>query len=144
MTATATPALVLKRAAAKAKRERYEDELAFQIRAHRLPVPLRQYRFAQELGRQWRFDFCFTQQRLAIEVEGLVASPAIVAGRRTIVLTGGHATPEGFKDDIAKYNAATLLGWRLLRFHQQQIATGEAIAMIERTLAALGWARRAA
>lgn len=146
----ATAANSYRRAASKAKRERFEDALAFQIRTHRLPEPMRQHRFAQEIGRQWRFDFAFMDLRLAVEVEGIVATRAMVAKgrgeaglRTTIVLTGGHATPEGFKEDIEKYNAATLLGWRLLRFHQQQIATGQAIDMIERTLHAFGWKRGA-
>lgn len=138
----------LRRATAKAKRDEHEDALAFQIRAHRLPEPARQHRFALELDRQWRFDFAFLEYRLAVEVEGLVAMRAMVPRgrgqpgyRQTIILTGRHATPEGFKEDVEKYNAATLLGWRLLRVHQDLIKNGEAIATIERVFASLGWQR---
>lgn len=136
-----TAARLLKRAKAKAERERHEDDLAFQILTHRLPIPLRQHRFAVDLGRQWRFDFAWADQRIAAEVEGLVAMPATVAGRRTVILTGRHASPEGYKGDVDKYNAATLLGWRLLRFHQDLIRNGEAIAMLERVFHASGWRR---
>lgn len=150
MTETST-AQQLRRAQAKARRERFEQDLAFQIRAHRLPEPLRQHRFALELDRQWRFDFAWPDHMLAAEFEGLVATTALVPKgqgqsgyRKTIVLTGGHATPDGFKEDIDKYNSATLLGWRLLRFHRDQVTNGEAIAMLERVFHALGWARSAA
>lgn len=143
-------AAALRRARAKAQRERFEDDLAFQIRAHRLPEPERQHRFALELDRQWRFDFAWPGHRLAAEFEGLVATRALVPKgrgepgyRRTIVLTGGHATPDGFKADIDKYNSATLLGWRLLRFHRDQVTNGEAIAMLERVFSAIGWRRPA-
>jgi len=148
MSTPATAAVQLQLAAAKAKRERHEEELAFQIRAHRLPIPHRQHRFALELGRQWRFDFAWPQFQLYAEFEGLVATRAQIPkgrgqpGYRTaIVLTGRHATPEGFKEDIAKYNAATELGWRQLRFHRDQVTNGEAIATLERVFHRLGWTR---
>ena len=135
--------------AAKAKRDQWEDELAFQVRAHRLPAPARQHRFALELGRQWRFDFAWPQPGLmvAVEFEGLVATKAMLPKaqgrgyRETFILTGRHVTPEGFKEDVEKYNAATLLGWRLLRFHRDQVKSGTAIATLERLLHSLGWRR---
>lgn len=140
----------LRRAQGKARRERFEEDLAFQIRAHRLPDPIRQHRFALELGRQWRFDFAWLDYKLAAEFEGLVATTALVPKgqgqsgyRKTIVLTGGHATPDGFKEDIVKYNTATLLGWRLLRFHRDQVKNGEAIATLELVFHSLGWSRTA-
>jgi hypothetical protein len=139
----------LRRATAKAKRDQHEDELAFQIRAHRLPEPHRQHAFALELGRRWRFDFAWTQFKLAAEFEGLVATRAMLpkgqgqrGWREAIVLTGRHTSPEGFKEDVEKYNTATLLGWRLLRFHRDQVKSGEAIAMLERVFHALGWERQ--
>jgi very-short-patch-repair endonuclease len=130
----AAAAKTIRRAKARARRERFENDLAFQIRAHRMPEPAMQHRFAIELGRQWRFDFAWPQLRLAVEVEGLV----VKGGKLGM---GRHHTIGGMKDDIEKYNSATLLGWRLLRFHQGQIDKGEAIAMLERMLHTLGWSR---
>ena len=138
----------LRRANAKAKRDEHEEALAFQIRAHRLPEPHRQYRFALEIGRQWRFDFAWPEHKLYAEFEGLVATKALIPkgrgekGYRTaIVLTGRHASPEGFKEDAKKYNSATLLGWKQLRFHRDEVRNGEAIAMLERVFHSLGWKR---
>lgn len=138
----------LRRATAKAKRDQHEDELAFQIRAHRMPDPARQHAFALELGRRWRFDFAWPKYKLAAEFEGLVATRALLPKghgqqgyRQAIILTGRHTSPEGYKDDVEKYNAATLLGWRLLRFHRDQVKSGEAIATLERMFHTLGWER---
>lgn len=50
--------------------------------------------------RRWRFDFAWPNEKLAVEIEG----------------RGRHQTFIGFRNDCEKYNAALLLGWRVLRF----------------------------
>lgn len=68
----------------------------------------------------WRFDFAFKHQKLAVEVEGGT-------------FTGGrHTRGKGFESDCDKYNAATLGGWRILRFTAKHIKTGEALMLIEK------------
>lgn len=57
--------------------------------------------------RRWRLDFAHTGCKVAIELEGGVWSG------------GRHTRGSGFVGDCEKYNAATLLGWRLFR-----LATG--------------------
>ena len=53
--------------------------------------------------RRWRFDYAIPEHKIALEVEGGV-------------WTGGrHTSPKGFLGDIEKYNAATLMGWRVFR-----------------------------
>jgi very-short-patch-repair endonuclease len=79
--------------------------------------PVREFKFHPD--RKWRLDFCFREHMLAVEIEGL---------------RGRHQTIGGFIKDIEKYNAATLLGYRVLRFTTQMVTSGEAI---ELTLAAL-------
>ena len=97
-----------------------EDTLALHIRAHKLPEPVREYRFHPE--RQWRFDFAWPEQRLAVEVEGGIH-------------TGGrHVRGTGYERDISKYNAATLMGWTLLRFSARMVRSGEAIKTIRQVL----------
>ena len=61
-------------------------------------------------------------QPLAVEVEG----GAYRGGR--------HTSVTGFKADISKYNAATMLGWRLLRFHGDLVKSGEATDTIRKVL----------
>jgi very-short-patch-repair endonuclease len=59
---------------------------------------------------------------LAVEIEG-----GIYRG-------GGHTTVAGIKRDVDKSNALTMLGWRLLRFHGDQVRSGEARTLIEEAL----------
>ena len=66
------------------------------------PMPgsdlVREHRFHET--RRWRFDFAFPSVRLAVEIEG----------------RGRHQSVKGVRDDCEKYNEATRLGWRVLRF----------------------------
>lgn len=78
-----------------------EDRFAFQIKALKLPAANREYRFHDK--RKWRFDFAWPEHKVAVEIEGGV-------------WTGGrHTRGSGFVADIEKYNAAALLGWKVLR-----------------------------
>lgn len=54
--------------------------------------------------RRWLFDFAFPGGKVAVEVEGGVWS------------RGRHVSPVGFIKDCEKYNAATVGGWRVLRY----------------------------
>ena len=97
-----------------------ETTLLFQIRAVNLPDPLKEYRFAPP--RRWRFDMCWPDNMLAVEIEG---------GAWT---QGRHTRGKGFIADMEKYNKATLMGWRLLRFSGEHIQNGTALAAIEAAL----------
>lgn len=97
-----------------------EALLAVHLRAAGITGYVREFRFAP--GRRWRFDFAWWNERLAVEVEGGTWS----AGR--------HVRPAAFALDCEKYNAAALLGWRVLRFTGDQIKSGLAIAQIEQAL----------
>jgi hypothetical protein len=77
-----------------------------------LPVPIAEHRFHPI--RRWRFDWCWIDERIAVEQEGGVWSQ------------GRHTRGKGFLADMHKYNSAAALGWRLFRFSPQQIASGEA------------------
>ena len=83
------------------------------------PVP--EHRFAPP--RRWRFDLAFPDRKLAIEIEG----GAFTRGR--------HTRGAGFVKDMEKYNAAVLLGWRLLRFTPSQVLDGTARAALAEAIA---------
>lgn len=102
------------------KRTALEDALAFQCQLVKLPPPEREYLFARP--RRWRFDFAWPGQMLAVEVEG------------GIFAAGRHNRPLGMIADMEKYNAALLLGWRVLRVAAPHIKSGDALAWIERAL----------
>lgn len=97
-----------------------EELLALQIRADKVLEPRREYAFSA--ARSWRFDFAWPAHMLAVEVEGGIHG------------NGRHNRADGFEKDAEKYNEATLLGWRLLRFTGGMVKRGEAINMIKRAL----------
>ena len=93
-----------------------------QLRADKLPEPVREHKFHER--RKWRFDFCWPDKMLAVEVEGGI-------------WTGGrHTRGDGYEKDAEKYNAATEMGWRILRFTPKYLRSGEALEQVKRILAA--------
>ena len=127
MARTLTPAQVLAREVARARRERWEEMFAFQVRtSFVLPKPERQVRFHPT--REWRLDFGWPELRLAVEIEGLVPRYDRDGKERQ----GRHQTIGGMTEDLVKYNEAMCLGWRVLRVSQAHVKSGAAIAWAER------------
>lgn len=103
-----------------------EDELYRQVIAAGLPEPIREHRFAQEtMGRMWRWDLCWPDKLIAVEVDGGGWS------------NGRHTRGSGFEKDMEKQNAGTIIGYRLLRFGGKLIKSGEAVALISELFARL-------
>jgi very-short-patch-repair endonuclease len=73
----------------------------------RWPDAVAEFRFHPT--RKWRSDFSIPSKRLLIEVEG-----GIFSG-------GRHTRGAGFMGDMEKYNAAAILGYRVLRYSPQQL-----------------------
>lgn len=65
--------------------------------------------------RKWRADFAFPNPKILVEIEG----GSWIAGR--------HSRGSGFAKDCEKYNAAALLGYRVLRFTPQMVKDGTAL-----------------
>ena len=101
---------------------RLEEVLEFHLTSTNQPDFMREYEFHPT--RKWRFDFAWPDHMLAVECEGL--QPPNLKSR--------HTTNEGFMKDCEKYNAAVLLGWRVLRYTMPMIRSGEALQQIEAAL----------
>lgn len=115
-----------------------EDRVAFELSVRGVPAPEREYRFAalltggigagcrERLARaglqDWRLDFAWPDQRIALEVEGGVWT------------RGRHVRPAGFLGDVAKYNALTMLGWRLIRMTGNSADDWKPLEWLEREL----------
>jgi hypothetical protein len=90
-----------------------------------LPEPERGHEFAREPNdvlprpRKWALDFAWRPELVAVEVEGGVTRASVFDPKRR----GRHARPEGFGSDAAKYNAAQVLGWMILRCTGKTLAT---------------------
>lgn len=100
------------------------DALLQQIRLSSLPTPEREYRFAPP--RRWRFDLVWPGHKLAVECDGGV----FTAGR--------HTRGRGYTADCDKLNAATVAGFRVLRFTAEHIRSGKALKVIEEALGRAG------
>lgn len=98
-----------------------EETIAFQLRALRLPKPVREHRFLA--GRRFRFDFAWPDRLVALEIDGGVWT----AGR--------HTRGAGAVTDAEKYSLAALDGWRVLRATEKQVHSGEAARWVEKILA---------
>ena len=101
-----------------------ELRLLVLIRASGLPEPVTEHPFATDLGRRWRFDFAWPDRWLAVEVDGGSWVPG----------GGRHTRGAGFAADHDKFNRATLLGWRVLRFTARHVTEGSALADLAEAL----------
>ena len=73
-------------------------------------------------SRKWRYDYAIVESKIAIEVEGGVWSG------------GRHTTGKGFTGDMEKYNAGTLLGWRIFRVTPENLLKTLTFEMIKEAL----------
>lgn len=101
--------------------------IAAACRERNLEAPFAEYKFHP--SRMWRFDLAWPNIKLAVEIEG----GAFIAGR--------HTRGAGFEKDIEKYNAATLRGWRLLRFTHKMVNKSETLDLIETMIVKLNKAK---
>lgn len=90
------------------------------VKARKLPRPVPEFRFHPV--RKFRFDFAWTEQRLALEVEGGVWSG------------GAHGRGTGIVRDMEKATLAAEEGWRIIRVTPSNLATQDTMDTIERAL----------
>lgn len=96
------------------------QRLAIDLRALGIPDPVQEHRFHP--SRRWRFDFAWIESRVAVEIDG-----------GTFAHSGysRHTTGVGFRKDCEKLNAATVAGWRVLRFTYDMVRDGSALATLQ-------------
>ncbi|PJI34050.1 DUF559 domain-containing protein [Acinetobacter pseudolwoffii] len=76
--------------------------------------------------RKWRADFHLVGKKILVEVEGGIWSG------------GRHTRGKGYIGDMEKYNAATMMGFQVIRFSTDQVKSGHAIQQIEKMVGDLG------
>lgn len=89
-----------------------------------LPRPVTELVFAPP--RKWRFDYAWPQWHVALEVEGAVW------------VQGRHTRGSGFVKDMEKYNAAAVLGWRVVRCTPKTVTSAATIEMLRKLLTGVG------
>ena len=94
-----------------------EAKLSQQLKAYKIEFE-QEFRFDPK--RKWRADFHLVGKKILVEVEG-----AIWSG-------GRHTRGKGYIGDMEKYNAATMMGFQVIRFSTDQVKSGHAIQQIEK------------
>jgi len=92
----------------------------FFLRAYKIEKAIREFKFLQD--RKFRFDFCWPNNKCAVEIEGGIWSG------------GRHTRGKGYISDMEKYNLAVLDGWKILRFSPDQISEEETYIKIKKLL----------
>jgi hypothetical protein len=90
------------------------------LKLNNIEVPTPEYKFHNT--RKWRFDYCWIDKKIALEVEGGVWT------------NGRHTRGSGFIKDMEKYNNAALLGYRIIKCTPTSLMDKENIKLIENIL----------
>jgi very-short-patch-repair endonuclease len=69
----------------------------------------------------WRLDFAWPQAKIAVEIDG-----------GTAFGKSRHSRGVGYAEDCRKINEAQMLGWHVLRFTTEMVASGEAIDFVRK------------
>ena len=101
----------------------FEAKLARELKTLKIEFE-QEFEFHQ--ARKWRADFHLVGKKILVEVEG-----AIWSG-------GRHTRGKGYLGDLEKYNAATMMGYQVIRFSTDQVKSGHAIQQIEKMVGDLG------
>ena len=86
-----------------------------------IPAPVAEHRFHPV--RKWRFDFCWPEQKLALEIQG------------GLFVKGRHSRGASMLKDYEKFNAAASMGWRLIYCQPTDSTKPETINTIRAAIA---------
>lgn len=99
------------------KTSKEHQRLDWWLETHFGDVLHREYRFHEpkpgEKRRQWRFDYALMPDKIAIEFEGVLSHSA-------------HTSITNVVNDAAKFNAASLQGWIVIRVNTKSLESGQA------------------
>lgn len=85
-----------------------------------LPDPIAEFQFLPD--RKFRFDFCWPNKKVALEVQGGLWSG------------GAHVRGAALLKEYEKYNMACVLGWRILFVVPQDLCLLETVNLIKQSL----------
>ena len=87
-------------------------------------APETEYRFAESVGRGWRFDLAWPALMVACEING----GAFVTGG------GGHNRGKAYEDDCERSAAAAALGWRVVPCTYRHLNDGRLLTWLAAAL----------
>ena len=90
------------------------------LKDNNIKLPETEFKF--HATRRWRFDYCWIDEKIALEVEG------------GIWINGRHNRGSGFIKDMEKYNNAALLGYRVIKCTPKTLTDINNIELIKNIL----------
>lgn len=90
------------------KGNKAKSEMEWVIKAM-FPNYQKEFKFAKEVGKQYRCDYYIPEIKTIVEYEGIVAFKDKDEKSR-------HTHINGYTDDCRKYSLASILGYRVLRY----------------------------
>lgn len=90
------------------------------LKSNDIEIPITEHKFHST--RRWRFDYCWIDKKVALEVEGGVWT------------NGRHTRGSGFVKDMEKYNNAALLGFRIIKCTPKDLISVQNIELIKQIL----------
>ena len=94
------------------QRSEWEDLFYAQLKESETPLPIRQYEFAKCIGRKFKADDAWPDERLIVEING------------GIWRNGRHNTGIGYENDMERNALASALGWRVIQFSPRHVKSG--------------------
>jgi len=108
------------------------DKIFFSMLAeYKLPKPKTEFVFHPD--RNWKFDYCYPDKKIAIEKEGgIFNQKKTKKDGTTYISKGAHGSITGILRDIEKYTEAAILGYRVIRIVASDFLKWESIEKIQR------------
>lgn len=91
------------------------------FKSEKLPASAREFQFHPT--RKWRFDFCWPNQKVALEIQGGIW-----------MARGGHNTGVALRKEHEKRNEAARRGWRILYVEPKDLCTLDTVKLIRESL----------
>lgn len=117
-----SPAQAIAKAQATAKRNKWQDAYALQIKQAGLPEPVPEWQAIE--GRKFRWDFAWPECGILVEIQGGIWSRG----------KSGHSTGAGINRDCMKGNLANIQGFCCLSFTSDMIRDGTALEQTREVL----------
>lgn len=111
---------------AKQPRQPSSLESAFHVLAKLAALPPYQTEYEFHPSRKWRWDICWPTEKVAVEMDGGIFTKQ-----------ASHSSISGILRDMEKHNAATILGWRTLRYSTKDLEE-RPLQVMDEVKAALG------
>lgn len=110
----------------KAKAKEQARKLAELVDINLSELPGYRKEFIFHPTRKWRFDYAWTDIKVALEIHGGVFT------------NGRHTRGKGFSEDKVKMNSAQLLGWIVIEATTAQVKNGQMLKWIKEAISLKG------